>query len=198
MLAPNAPITLEGIFTEYSGTAVDTMAAEAAKAELERQLSVIKDVAENHQAFVRILNEVTRSFLECGVGRMPTAGWYWCGFREGTRWDWQAYINKLAKEAKRPYVFSVNASLTIEKKAYTRALYSHLLLIAADEGVGRYDWQAKLAAREKDVSFSQNGSRLTFNFHTEKGMAILRHWLDQTKSDPEFRKALRLPEAVTC
>lgn len=185
-------LSLSDIFS--SATIIpDTIGGRAAEEELNRQLSVVKEVTDNHQDFIRILNEVTTAFLECGVGRMPAGNWSWCGFREGTRWDWSHYISKLAKEAKRPYVFSVGNSLTIEKKkAYTRPLYAHLLLIAADEGT-KYDWQTRVTARQQDVSLAQNGSRLTFNFNTTTGETILQHWLEQTKSDPEFRKALRLP-----
>lgn len=178
----------------HTPNAINEIAAVAAKTELDRQLSVIKEVTDNHQAFVQLLNEVTQSFLDTGVGRLPDNNWYWCGFREGTRWDWSHYISRLAKDMERPFVFCYGATLSIEKKAYTRPLYAHLLLIAADGGHTQlYDWQTKNAARQKDVSFTQTGGRIIFEFNTEQGRKLLAHWLEQTKTDPDFRKALRLP-----
>jgi hypothetical protein len=167
------------------------LAAACAADEIKRQTSVINEVIENHANFARLLDQIAGEFERTGIGRSPSENWYWCGFREASRWDWSAYINRLAKQLKRPYVYAgrYGHELTIEKKAYTRPLYAHLLLIAVEKP--EYgDWDA---VRDKPVYYVQNGSRIAFHFQTE-GEHLLTDWFKQAECDPEFRKALRLPE----
>jgi hypothetical protein len=167
------------------------LAAKCAKDEIARQTSVIATVIENHNSFARLLNEVAAEFERTGIGRPPAENWYWCGYREAGRFNWNAYINRLSKALKRPYVFRgrYNTGLTIEKKTYTRPLYAHLLLIAVEKKCS--DPWSKVSGAP--VYYVQTGSRITFTF-CGGGEHLLVDWFKQAETDPEFRKALRLPE----
>ncbi len=168
---------------------ISELAAKGAADEIERQNDILEAGIVSHNHFIRLLNEVASEFERTGLGQEPKESWSWCGYREQGRFDWRAFVRRIARELKRPYVFVPihGFSLVVEKKAYTRPLYAHLLLVSKEK-VG-HDWKS---VRGADIYHTQTGSSITFMFLNDFGKRAYDDWLERAKDDLAFRKALRL------
>lgn len=109
------------------------------------------------------------------------------------------FLRMLAKEQKRPFVYAhtggwCDASelfLTILKKAFLRPVIFSLLI-----GSQEADLQT---ARTTNLPLSHytDMTNWYFFFRGETGRRLFDAWYEQCRTDPAFRKALKLPAVAT-
>jgi hypothetical protein len=135
---------------------------------------------------LELLTKVTNNYILTGIAdvqrnwglRVPTPGCY-----RGSML-WSTYFRYLAKEMRRPFVFTTKWShtstreLRIEKRSYTEPLIATFVLLADTKAGVRQTHGYTTAWR--------------FAFDGEEGEAIFQDWKQRCQKDRALRLALRL------
>lgn len=171
-------------------TAANDLAHSITERELKSARERLDDVTERNQLFSKALNEATTNYILTGFARIPEDGRYWNGWlKEGHRtyFRWDHYFRKLAKDLGRPFVFLPSASaLVVSRRKYTEPLIAQFLLIQ-QEGAGRWSHPDE----KTPVMYRKTNDRWYYRFH-ETMAPVIEAWLVECRTNPEFRKALKL------
>lgn len=100
------------------------------------------------------------------------------------------YAKTICKNLKRPYIPYGTTWIDIPKKKFLDPIHAPLKLVAHKLQGG---W---MADQEHDVMYTENTVYVGYRFVTETGCAVFRDWFKRTQTDPDMRRALRLPPTV--
>ena len=170
-------------------------------------------IAEQSALYVRVsdtIREATEHFLVTGIAfvREPVmSDLTWRDkYREYSKQPGMTreglvrrFLRMVAKEQKRPFVYAHTGGwrdaselfLTIPKKAFLRPVIFSLL-------IGSRETNPR-SARMADIPLSHytDMTNCYFFFRGETGRRLFDAWYEQCRTDPAFRKALKLPAVAT-
>lgn len=158
------------------------------------------------KTFTDTMAEVTLNVEEFLTNGVYVQYQNWGRREDDTYWphfNRRRFMRAIAKENKRPFITAIRTfypnyvagqgvdrsdmrfmgRIVIPRRKYLAPVVSSLLL-AAEKGISRHN---------RDVPVSVQGTSVaTFAFHGDEGREHFENWLVQCRTNPEFRKALRL------
>lgn len=156
------------------------------------------NAAKRHADATRIITAATMQFLTTGVAQIPEQAPYdiwWIRWGQRSRFQWYGYFRQLARDAKRPFVSldGYARTLTISKRKYLEPVLGPFLLAGREFNRARW-WDTRWPAEPvPPVTWRQNTVNWTFDFWGDPGEQLKQSWLEQCRTNPAFRRALRLP-----
>lgn len=156
--------------------------------------------------FTDTMAEVTRDVEEFLTNGVCLQHQDWSRREDATYWphfNRRRFMRAIAKENKRPFITAIRTfyphyvagqgvdrsdlrfmgRIVIPKRKYLAPVVSALLLVA-EKGVRRWD---------REIPVSVNGTSVAaFRFYGDEGREHFENWLLQCRTNPEFRKAMRL------
>lgn len=155
----------------------------------EREMQNLKSNIDRTKAFAEALNRATADYVLTGIGKIPESPAYsWVGW---VRWDqrtyfqWDCYFAGLARDLKRPFVYATDHALIVQRRRYTEPLIGSFLLTATKM---KHRWDSIGAG----VSYRHTSDRWYFHFYGDVAQELRKRWLEDCKTNPEYRRALRL------
>lgn len=150
-----------------------------------RATTQIARAAQRAEEFFKALNQATADYVLTGIGCASENNYpYWVRWDQRSYFQWDRYFAGLAKDLKRPFVFvGYNNHLIVQRRKYTEPLIGAFLLTATER---KNRWE-----HHSGVSYRRTCDRWYFNFQGET-QVLLKHWLEECKTNPEYRRALRL------
>lgn len=131
----------------------------------------------------------TADYVQTGIAKEPNwsvAGWSrWVEFGDRGKFCWRNYFQELAREMKRPFVWVDvhRAYLRIQRRRYTEVLSGAFMLTA--------EKIPQLGSREHPICYNDVSDYRSIWFN-DQTRPLLEHWIEDCKTNPEFRKALKL------
>lgn len=165
------------------------LAHEITERERSESMQQVAEQADRQREFAGVLQQATADYVLTGIGRRPQSSYgavWWMRWDQRSYFQWDYYFAGLAKDLKRPFVYTYdNHGLIVQRRRYTEPLIGSFLLTAL-ERKDRWSHYAHDA-----VTYRRTTDRWYFYFD---GIAtkLLEHWLDECRTNPEYRRALRL------
>lgn len=164
------------------------LAHEITERERSDMMKQIANQAERQKEFAGLLQQATADYVLTGIGRAPGKGYpsWWVRWNQRSYFQWACYFAGVARDLKRPFVYTWgDCSLIVQRRKYTEPLIGAFLLTAVEKD-SRYACYAPDA-----VTYRRTSDRWYFHFNgiTTK---LLKHWLEECRTNPEYRRALRL------
>lgn len=169
---------------------INRLAHEITETERVDAMRQLDNQAKRQKEFAGALQQATADYVLTGIGKIPDAANCWVGWvrwGDRRRFQWDCYFAELARDLKRPFVYVEPqwGTLIIQRRKYTEPLIGMFMLTAAEEGphCGR--------RTPNTVSYRRTSDRWYFYF-TGITTKLLEAWLDECRTNPEFRRALKL------
>jgi hypothetical protein len=141
-----------------------------------------------HHKFATELTLRTHEFLQTGIATPVGIGWAgWVHWGERSSFTSYKYFKRVARDAKRPFVYLNGNILTIEKRRYTQPLVAPFLLAG---NVVTDKWRIHADPQRSTVVFSCP-TYWRIHVRSEED-ELLKVWREKCATDRVMRRALRL------
>lgn len=161
----------------------------------------------------QIIHDATQDYLTLGVAllvdgwdkhmnaapRADDGRYDWCAARITYRKEYlavtsptfvRAYLRAISKEIKRPFVYATiktkSVCLVLPKQKRLEPLYVNFLLAPSAVGLGRS------SVEKLPICYYPYKTKLDVTFQGDAGKVMFNTFLERCRTDPEYRKALRI------